>query len=69
MTILSAVGILSMVMMILFGAILLVLLPIIAIVDIIRSRMYENDKIIWVIIIIVIPILGSILYFLLAKQR
>ncbi len=69
MTILSSVGIFSIFMMILFGMILLILLPIAEIIDIIRSNIYENDKIIWIIIIILIPVLGSILYFLLGKNR
>jgi len=69
MLILSGVGIFSILMIILFGFLLGILLPIIAIVDIVRSRIHENDKIVWIIIIIFIPILGSILYFLLAQNR
>lgn len=67
--ILSGVGIFSILMIILFGFLLGILLPIIAIVDIIRSRINENDKVVWIIIIILIPILGSILYFLLGQNR
>ncbi|MGC9342676.1 MAG: PLDc N-terminal domain-containing protein [Bacteroidales bacterium] len=67
--ILSGVGIFSILMIILFGFLLGILLPIIAIVDIVRSRINENDKVVWIIIIIFIPILGSILYFLLGQNR
>lgn len=66
---LSGVGIFSILMIIFFGFLLGILLPIFAIIDILRSRIRENDKIIWIIIIIFIPILGSILYFLLGKNR
>jgi heme/copper-type cytochrome/quinol oxidase subunit 4 len=69
MLFLSGVGVFSILMIIFFGFLLGILLPIIAIVDIIRSRIHENDKIVWIIIIIFIPILGSILYFLLAQNR
>ena len=69
MVLLSGVGIVSLVMIILFGSLLLILLPVFAIIDLIRSRLRDNDKIAWVIIIIIIPILGSILYFLIGKNR
>lgn len=69
MTLLSGIGIFSVLMIILFGMLLLILLPIFAIVDLIRSRIRDNDKVIWIIIIIIIPILGSILYFALGKSQ
>ncbi|MBE0655572.1 MAG: PLDc N-terminal domain-containing protein [Bacteroidales bacterium] len=56
-------------MIILFGMLLLILLPIFAIIDLIRSRIRDNDKVIWIIIIIIIPILGSILYFAIGKSQ
>ena len=69
MTLLSGIGIFSVLMIILFGMLLLILLPIFAIVDLIRSRIRDNDKVVWIIIIIIIPILGSILYFAIGKSQ
>lgn len=66
---LSGIGIFSVLMIILFGMLLLILFPIFAIVDLIRSRIRDNDKVVWIIIIIIIPILGSILYFAIGKSQ
>lgn len=53
---------------------LFVLLPtvlwIVALVDIIKSDFKDsNNKIIWILIVILVPIIGSILYFLMAKNQ
>ncbi len=53
---------------------LFVLLPtvlwIAALVDIIKSDFKDsNNKIIWILIVILVPIIGSILYFLMAKNQ
>lgn len=53
---------------------LFVLLPtvlwIAALVDIIKSNFKDsNNKIIWILIVILVPIIGSILYFLMAKNQ
>ena len=47
----------------------ILLLPIIALVDILKSTFEHNDKLIWVIIIIFVPIFGSILYFLIGTKK
>lgn len=44
------------------------LLPIIAIIDIIRSKFEGNDNILMLLIVIFIP-LGSIIYFIIAPSR
>lgn len=51
-----------------------ILLPsilwIIALIDILRSNFKEaNGKIIWVLLVIFLPILGSILYFAIGKNQ
>lgn len=58
----------------LFIVLLFVLLPtvlwIAALVDIIKSNFKDsNNKIIWILIVILVPIIGSILYFLMAKNQ
>lgn len=42
---------------------------IIALVDILRSDFRGNDKVVWVIVVIFFPFLGSILYFLVGRSR
>ncbi len=46
------------------------ILAIAALIDILRSEFREsNTKLIWVIIVIFVPVLGSILYFILGKNH
>ena len=44
------------------------ILPVIAIVDIFRSKFHGNDNLLFILIVLFIP-LGSIIYFLLAPSR
>lgn len=65
---------LSLSVMHFFIVLLFVLLPtvlwIAALVDIIKSDFKDsNNKIIWILIVILVPIIGSILYFLMAKNQ
>lgn len=46
-----------------------ILLPLIALIDILRCQFYGNDKLLWVIIVLIIPIFGSILYFILGSRN
>ena len=51
-----------------------ILLPsifwIIALIDILKSDFREtNDKIIWALVVIFLPVIGSILYFLIGKSQ
>ena len=53
--------------------ILFVLLPtilwIVALVDILRSEFQGYNKLIWVVVVIFLPIIGSILYFIIGKSQ
>jgi len=51
-----------------FAIILGLLLPIIAIIDIVNSKFEGNDSLLMVLIVIFIPF-GSILYFVIAPSR
>ena len=55
--------------LILIISLFLFILPIIALVDIIRSEFTGNNKIVWVLIVIFFNIIGSILYFLMGKNQ
>ena len=50
------------------GLVVLVL-DIIAIVDAVKSSMDSGKKILWIILILVLPIIGMILYFLIGKKK
>jgi len=44
-------------------------LDIIAIVDALKSQPTTGKKALWVILVIVLPIVGMVLYFLLGKKK
>jgi hypothetical protein len=48
----------------------IVLFPLIALIDILRNDFRgSNDKVIWVIIVLFIPILGSVLYYWIGTEQ
>ena len=48
--------------------ILIFVLDIVAIVDCIQSSMEGTKKLLWVLLVLMLPFLGMLLYFLLAKR-
>ncbi|NOU62209.1 PLDc N-terminal domain-containing protein [Marinifilum caeruleilacunae] len=40
-----------------------ILLPVIAIVDILKRKLLGIDKLIWILLVVFLPIIGSIIYF------
>jgi len=50
-----------------FGLIILVL-DIVAVVDCWKSNLDQNKKILWTLLIVILPLAGLILYYLLAKK-
>ncbi|HPR32764.1 MAG TPA: PLD nuclease N-terminal domain-containing protein [Prolixibacteraceae bacterium] len=53
----------------LFLLLLVGLLPLFALIDILRSDFEGNNKLIWVIVVLFFPLLGAILYFLIGKNQ
>ena len=51
----------------LLGLVILVL-DIIAIIDVLKSSKATGKKIVWIILILVLPIVGMVLYFLIGKK-
>jgi len=68
MALLSFVGSYELVI-ILFSLLFIVVLPILALVSVLRSQFEGNDKIIWILLIVFLPCLGSMLYFVLGKKK
>jgi len=56
-------------LLILFIALFIVLLPVLALVSVLMNDFPSGEKLIWVLVIIFLPILGSILYFLIGRDR
>ena len=52
----------------LIGLVILVL-DIVAIVECVQSRMDTTKKVLWIVLIIVLPVVGMILYFLLGRNK
>ncbi len=38
-------------------------------IDILKNKFEQNDKIIWILVVILLPILGSILYLFIGKNK
>ena len=48
---------------------LVLVLDVVAIVDGVKSAAPSNQKALWVILILVLPVIGMVLYFLIGKKR
>lgn len=45
------------------------LLPLLALISALMSDFRGNDKLLWVVIILLLPFLGSVLYFLIGRNQ
>ena len=50
-------------------ALIVLILDIIAIVDLFKSAKDTGNKILWLILILILPVAGMILYFLIGKKK
>lgn len=48
---------------------LILVLDIVAIVDVLKSSLDTGNKILWVLLILFLPIIGMVLYFLIGKKK
>jgi hypothetical protein len=55
-------------MVINLAGLLIVALQIYSAVDCFKSNMESNKKILWIVLIVLMPLIGSILYFLLGRK-
>jgi len=60
---------LTEIILILFALGFLLLLPLFALIDILKSKFEGNDGILMALIVIFLPVIGSILYFILGPAR
>lgn len=45
------------------------LLPVIALIDILKSEFKGNDKIIWVLVVLFLNLIGTLLYFSIGRKQ
>jgi len=50
-------------------ALIVLILDIIALVDILKSSMDTGGKALWIILILILPVIGMVLYFLIGKKQ
>lgn len=56
--------------LLIFIALFVFILPIMALVDLLRSSFKDStNKIVWAILIVLMPVIGSVLYFFIGKQQ
>ncbi len=48
---------------------LILVLDIVAIVDLLKSPMDTGKKALWIILILILPVVGMVLYFLIGKKQ
>jgi len=68
MTLLGVIGAAELMVILIIGLIFL-LLPIIALVDIIKSKFEGNLQIVWVIVVVCFNFIGAILYFIIGRNQ
>ncbi len=50
-------------------AISMSILPIIALIDILKNNFSENNKIVWVLVVLFFPLIGAILYYIIGTKQ
>lgn len=68
MTLLGIIGPQEIIIILLVIPVFLII-PIIALVDILRNEFTHNNKIIWVLVILLSWIIGAILYFFIGRKQ
>lgn len=68
MTLLGIIGSRELIFLLLIVAFIF-LIPIVALVDIVRSKFEGNMQLIWVIIVVWLNLLGAIIYFAVGRNQ
>ena len=50
-------------------SIVILVLDIVAIVDIVKSAAESGKKILWVLLVVLLPVIGMVLYFVIGKKK
>ena len=57
------------ILVILIGSLLFLLVPIIALIDILKNEFNGNDKLIWVLVVLLFSVIGAILYLFIGRKQ
>jgi hypothetical protein len=47
----------------------LIVLPLWALIDIVKTEFMGSNKVMWILIVLILPLIGSILYFVIGKRQ
>ena len=56
-------------LIVIFLVLILLLLPVLALISILKNNFKSNDKIIWVLVVLFLPLIGAILYFIIGRSK
>ena len=59
----------SVVIVVTIVSVIMFLLPLLALISIVKHQFEGYDKIVWVLIVLLLPFLGAILYFAIGRQK
>jgi len=45
------------------------LLPIVTLINLLKSRFANNDKLVWTIVVVFLPFIGSLLYWMIGRKQ
>jgi len=48
---------------------MMIILPILALISILKNRFKDNDKLIWALVVLFLPLFGSLLYFIMGRSK
>ncbi|WP_439184330.1 PLDc N-terminal domain-containing protein [Carboxylicivirga taeanensis] len=54
---------------ILMVAFLVFIMPLLALISVLKNNFEGSNKVVWVLVILLIPFLGSILYFMIGRKQ
>ena len=68
MTMLSMPGMIELLfLLLLFFPVLILFIA--ALVDILKGKFRDNDKLVWIVVVVLLPLLGPILYFIIGSKQ
>ncbi|WP_296316961.1 PLD nuclease N-terminal domain-containing protein [Winogradskyella sp. UBA3174] len=48
---------------------LILVSPVLALISILKNKFNNNEKLIWVLVVILLPFVGSLLYFIIGRSK
>lgn len=63
----TAIGVWQLILI--FVVLLLLLLPVVALISILKNEFKNNDKVIWILVVLFLPFIGPILYFIIGRPK